>query len=160
MILDKETAEKKLKRMALEVAGRNDGENAIVVIGIKENGFAIAQKIALYLKDGFSGKISLVSLGIDKKDPGDITLSTKADLRNQVILLVDDVANSGRTMLYALKPLLEQYPRSIQTLALVERTYKQFPVAIDYIGLSVSTTSAENITVEVENGEVQGAFLK
>jgi pyrimidine operon attenuation protein/uracil phosphoribosyltransferase len=72
---------------------------------------------------------------------------------------VDDVANSGRTMLYALKPLLEYLPQQIETLVLVERTYKKFPIAVDYVGLSVSTTAQENIVVKVENGEVLGAWL-
>jgi pyrimidine operon attenuation protein/uracil phosphoribosyltransferase len=62
-------------------------------------------------------------------------------------------------MLYALKPLLLQLPRKIQTLALVERTHKTFPVDVDYVGFSVSTTADENIKVEVEEGEVVGAWM-
>ena len=81
------------------------------------------------------------------------------DFNDKTIVLIDDVANSGRTMLYALKPLLLQLPKKIQTLALVERTHKSFPVDVDYVGLSVSTTTDENIVVEVENGEVMGAWL-
>jgi len=73
--------------------------------------------------------------------------------------LIDDVANSGRTMLYALKPLLEKLPKKIQTLALVERTHKSFPVDVDYVGLSVSSTTDEHIVVEVEAGEVLGAWM-
>ncbi|HRE64013.1 MAG TPA: phosphoribosyltransferase, partial [Ferruginibacter sp.] len=72
----------------------------------------------------------------------------------------DDVANSGRTMLYALKPLLEKHPAQIQTLALVERTHKLFPIAVDYVGHSVATHTNETIIVKVENGEVLGAELK
>ena len=74
--------------------------------------------------------------------------------------MIDDVANSGRTMLYALKPLLDQHPASIQTLALVERTHKLFPVSVDYVGHSVSTAKDEMIVVEVKDGEVEGAYLK
>jgi len=81
------------------------------------------------------------------------------DFTGKTIILIDDVANSGRTMLYALKPLLDQHPKKIQTLALVERTHKSFPVDVDYVGLSVSTTTDEHIEVEVENGEVLGAWL-
>ena len=81
------------------------------------------------------------------------------DFNDKAIILIDDVANSGRTMLYALKPLLQQLPQKIQTLALVERTHKSFPVDVDYVGLSVSTTADEHIVVEVENGEVMGAWM-
>ena len=62
-------------------------------------------------------------------------------------------------MLYALKPLLNQLPKKIQTLALVERTHKSFPVDVDYVGFSVSTTLDEHILVEVADGEVMGAWL-
>ena len=74
-------------------------------------------------------------------------------------MCIRDSANCGRTMLYALKPLLDQHPASIQTMALVERTHKLFPVAVDYIGLSVSTTHDQMIQVKVEQGEVAGASL-
>jgi len=159
MILNKETADKKLRRLALEVAERNYEKKEIILIGIKENGIFIAQKIAAYLKEVFSGKLELIELSINKKLPGEIKLSKELDFNNKCILLVDDVANSGRTMLYALKPLLNQLPQQIETLVLVERTYKKFPIAVDYVGLSVSTTKQENIIVKVENEEVVGAWL-
>lgn len=146
--------------MALEVAERNQESNELILVGIKENGIFIARKIAAYLQDVFKKDIIVVSLEIDKKNPGEIKLSENIDFNNKTILLTDDVANSGRTMLYALKPLLAQFPRQIQTLALVERTHKLFPVAVDYVGLSVSTTLQENIIVEVAAGEVLGARLE
>ncbi|MEO8768714.1 MAG: phosphoribosyltransferase family protein [Ferruginibacter sp.] len=160
MILDKETADKKLRRMALEVAERNHEIKEIILIGIKENGIFIAKKIKDYLQDVFKGNIILMELWLDKKKPGEIKLSSQIDFNNKTVLLIDDVANSGRTMLYALKPLLQQIPQQIQTLALVERTHKKFPIAVDYVGLSVSTTLMENIIVEVEDGEVMGAWLR
>ena len=76
-----------------------------------------------------------------------------------MIVLVDDVANSGKTILYSLKPFLEFHPKKIQTLALVERTHKIFPVNLDYKGLSVATTLQEHIFVEVINEDVVGAYL-
>jgi len=74
--------------------------------------------------------------------------------------LVDDVANSGKTMLYSIRPLLLQFPAQIQTLALVERTHKSFPVVVDYVGLSISTTLDEHIYVEVEGTDVEGAWME
>lgn len=159
MILSKEVAQRKLRRMAMEVAERNHDKSSLILIGIKENGMAIAQKIASFLPEVFKGNIVLLSLVMDKKNPGDIILSEQPDFNDANILLIDDVANSGRTMLYALKPLLKHHPASIQTLALVERTHKLFPVAVDYVGLSVSTTKDEMIVVEVHAGEVEAAFL-
>lgn len=160
MILSKEIALKKLRRMAMEVAERNHSINDLILIGIKENGMVIAEKIAGFLGEAFKGKIHLLSLLMDKKNPGEIVLSSSPDFNGSTILLIDDVANSGRTMLYALKPLLDQHPASIQTLALVERTHKLFPVSVDYVGHSVSTAKDEMIVVEVKDGEVEGAYLK
>jgi pyrimidine operon attenuation protein / uracil phosphoribosyltransferase len=159
-ILSKEAAEKKLHRMALETTERNYDEQELVLIGIKENGLVIAQKIAAYLKDSFKGKITLLELSLDKKHPGPITINPLIDFNDKAVLLIDDVANSGKTMLYALKPLLQQYPKKIQTLALVQRTHKNFPVEVDYVGLSLSTTLNEHIYVEVSNGEIEGAWME
>jgi len=158
-ILSKEIAAKKLRRMALQVVENNYEEQQLVLIGIKENGVVIAHKIAAYLKETFNGSIEIMELNLDKKHPGLIELSNNIDFNNKTILLIDDVANSGKTMLYALKPLLEQYPKKIQTLVLVERTHKAFPVAVDYVGLSLSTTLEEHIFVEVTGDEITGAYL-
>lgn len=159
MILSKSSADKKLRRMALEIAERNIDKNELIIIGIKENGVFIAKKIAEYLKEIFKGTIKTVSLSINKKDPGEVELSEQTDLKGKSILLADDVANSGRTMLYALSPLIAQKPAQIETLVLVERTYKLFPVALNYVGLSVSTEANENISVEVKDGEISGAAI-
>ena len=159
MILNAASAQKKLRRMALEIAERNAGSNSIIIIGIKENGIFIARKIEEYLQPVFSGDIKTIALSINKKSPEEVMLSEEVSLNNKLILLVDDVANSGKTMLYALRPLLNQHPSQIQTLALVERTHKLFPVALNYVGLSVSTTQEENIVVTVVDGEVSSAHI-
>ncbi len=160
MILTRATANKKLRRMALEIAERNAEKPAIIIIGIKDNGLFIAKKIEQFLQPIFNGTVKTISLSINKKSPERIELSEEVNIQNKAILLVDDVANSGRTMLYALVPLLERYPSQIETLALVERTHKLFPVALNYVGLSVSTKEEENIEVVVEAEEVVGAIIK
>ncbi|HMU24322.1 MAG TPA: phosphoribosyltransferase family protein [Ferruginibacter sp.] len=160
MILDQETAAKKIYRMAMEIAERHYNQKEIVLIGIKENGFFIAQKISTCLAENFKGAIFTLSLSMNKKDPGEIKLSDPTDLKQKCVILIDDVANSGRTMSFALKLLLGFSPAEIQTLALVERTHKLFPVAVDYVGISVSSGRNEYIEVLIEKGEVQGAVLK
>ena len=159
-ILTAEVANKKLRRMALQVVEENYTETQLLLIGIKNNGTVIAEKICQYIKEVFTGEVLVLELSMDKKNPLDIHLNTGINFNGKIIVLIDDVANSGRTMLYALKPLLLQLPEKIQTLALVERTHKTFPVDVDYVGLSVSTTADEHIVVEVENGEVVGAWLE
>ncbi len=158
-ILDKETAGRKLRRMALEIAERNAGVKAVTLVGIKENGIHIARQLASQLALA-NITTHLIELSLNKKDPGEVQLSGNPGRESGILILVDDVANSGRTMLYALKPLLDIKPEKIETLALVERTHKRFPVSVDYVGLSISTTSDQNIVVEVENGDVMGAYLQ
>ncbi|MEO7264252.1 MAG: phosphoribosyltransferase family protein [Ferruginibacter sp.] len=160
MILSAQTARKKLQRMALEVAERNAGKEALVLIGIKENGIHIAHVLASYLAINFKGSIEVISLELNKKMPAEITLDKTIDFNGKNILLIDDVANSGRTMMYALKPLLDKYPAQVETLALVERTHKQFPIAINYCGISVSTTAIQTIIVEVNGSEISGAYIR
>ena len=159
MILDKDTAEKKMRRMAMEIAERNHDKSSLILIGIKENGIFIAHKIAEFLKPNFVGDIDIIELSMDKRNPGEIVLSKSIDFNGQSVILIDDVANSGSTMLYAMKPLLEFHPAQIETVILVERTHKKFPVAVNYVGLSVATTQQENIIVEVESGEVSKAYI-
>lgn len=158
-ILDKESIKMKLERMALEIIENNLDEDSIILVGIEENGSVIARNMERLLKEFSPLKIQLVNLRLDKKHPDEISLSQAVDITNRVIILVDDVANSGKTILYSLKPFLEYHPKKIQTLALVERTHKIFPVNLDYKGLSVATTLQEHIFVEVENEDVIGAYL-
>ena len=159
-ILTKETAEKKLRRMALEVAERNYGEQQLLLVGIKDSGLIIANKISLYLQDIFKGEVIVIAMTIDKKNPDVIEIEPVIDFTDKIILLIDDVANTGKAMLYALKPFLEARPKKIQTLAMVERTHKSFPIEVDYIGLSFSTTLNQHIYVEVEGTDVTGAWME
>ena len=146
--------------MAMEVAERNYNKESLILIGIKENGIVIAEKIASLLKNIFPGRIDIIWLSMDKKNPGEIVLSKAIQFTETNVILVDDVANSGRTMFYALQPLLKDHPRQVETLALLERTHKQFPIELNYVGHSISTTKDEMIVVKVSGGEVEGAFFK
>ena len=159
LILSKEIAYRKLQRMAYEISERNTNQKQIILAGIKENGSIIAEILVSFLKDIFKGEVSTIEISLDKKNPKDISISPDIDFNEKVIIVVDDVANSGKTLLYALIPFLDFYPKKIQTLVLVERSYKEFPVAPDYVGLSVSTAFTEKIVVETNNNEIVGAKL-
>ena len=158
-LLDQESIRMKLERMALEIVENNLEEDSIILVGIEENGSVIARNMERLLKQYSPLNIQLVNLMLDKKHPDEITLSQQVDITNKVVILVDDVANSGKTILYSLKPFLEYHPKKIQTLALVERTHKIFPVNLDYKGLSVATTLQEHIFVEVQDEDIVGAYL-
>jgi pyrimidine operon attenuation protein/uracil phosphoribosyltransferase len=158
-ILSADIINRKIRRMALQVAESNTEEEAIIVAGIAGNGAVLAQKLVQELKEVSPMAVQLLTIRINKKEPTNASLESGTDFSNKVILVVDDVANSGRTMLYALKPFLAYLPKKIQTLVLVERSHKLFAVQPDYVGLSVATTLQEHITVETEGEEITGAWL-
>jgi pyrimidine operon attenuation protein/uracil phosphoribosyltransferase len=159
-ILSKEEAGHRLNRMVLELAERLSGDDTpVVIIGVRNSGTVIAEKTGALLAAHVQNNIRVISVTMDKANPTEVTLSEKIDLNNMNVVIADDVTNSGRTLLYALKPLLQFHPRSIQMLVLVERMHKLFPVKPDYVGLSVATTLQDHIQVEVEGGEVLGAYV-
>ena len=160
LILTAEIARKKLQRMAFEIVEKNIGEKEIILAGIKDSGLIIANIIKVFLQDVFKGKISVIEIDIDKKNPRNISISKENNFDDKVIIITDDVANTGKTLLYALKPFMNFYPKKIQVLVLVERSLKEFPVAPDYVGLSVSTATDERIIVEAKGGEILGARLE
>lgn len=158
-VLGKESIKRKLKRMALEVAEQNIEEKEIVIAGIAGNGEVVAKCLVRELRQLVPFSIIETTIQLNKKDPVDVTFNPPVDLKNKVIIIVDDVANTGKTMMYAFKPLLDIHPRKVQTLVLVERSHKLFPVQTDYAGLSITTTLQEHIAVETEGDEIVGAWL-
>lgn len=159
-ILDKETVSRKLQRIAYEIVENNLDEKQLILAGITESGSVIARNIQQLLKQISAVSTELIAISLDKKAPKEISLNTSMDFTNKVIIVIDDVANSGKTMLYAMKPFLAYIPKKIQTLALVERTHKAYPVKTDYVGLSVATTLQEHIFVEAEGDTITGAYLQ
>ena len=158
-VLDKERISRKLRRMALEVAEQNIEEKQLLIAGIEGNGEIVAKCLAKDLKELAGMQTDSITIRLHKKDPMEVTFDRSVDLNNKVIIIVDDVANTGKTMLYALKPFLNAHPKKIQTLVLVERSHKMFPVKTDYQGLSIATTLQEHIAVETEGRRVLGAWL-
>lgn len=159
-ILTREEADQKILRMSIQLAENLADSNApVILIGVKENGVVLAEKVAVQLKQYINNPIKIIAVELDKVNPKTVLLSEIIDSLGANIVLIDDVANSGRTMLYALKPLLDLYPRSIQTMVLVERMHKLFPVEPNYVGLSLATTQEDHIQVEVIDGEIVGAFV-
>ena len=158
-ILSKEVAEKKLRRMAFEILENNIDEKEIILAGIRESGSVVAKVIQQMLAEISSIKTEFITITLDKKEPTEVSLSKSFDFNKKVIIVIDDVSNSGKTLLYALKPFIAFHPKKIQTLVLVERTHTSFPVRPDYVGLSIATTIQEHIFVEVKGEEVTGAYL-
>ncbi|OMP79274.1 phosphoribosyltransferase family protein [[Flexibacter] sp. ATCC 35208] len=160
VILTQDVIDKKIKRIAYEIYEHNSEEQHIILAGIWDRGTILAEKIAAILKEISPIQIKLIELKLDKQHPDKVQLSESLDFNGKVVVLIDDVANSGRTMLYALKPLLEFLPKKIQTAVLVDRKHKSFPLSVDFVGYSLSTTLQEMVMVDVAGEEIQSAYLQ
>ncbi|MFT7588403.1 MAG: pyrimidine operon attenuation protein/uracil phosphoribosyltransferase [Limisphaerales bacterium] len=151
-ILDPVRIKQKIMRIAYEILEDNAAEKHLIIAGIcrDDEGFALAQRIANQLREIGGPSIELTSINLDKNHPtsSPIELGITPELVDgKVVVIVDDVANSGRTLLYAVKPLLDFSPKKIRVAVLVDRKHKRYPISADYVGTSLSTTLHEHINV-------------
>ena len=122
--------------------------------GVRGEGYILAQLIADELEKISDLNIELLAIEIDKKNPieKDIVLNPKRnaeDLHQKSVVVIDDVLNSGSTLLFSLQPFLKQPMRQIKTAVLVNRNHKKYPVKADFKGISLSTSSHENVRVSL-----------
>jgi pyrimidine operon attenuation protein/uracil phosphoribosyltransferase len=160
-ILNKQDIERKLTRIAYQILENNYEENELFLLGIVETGLVVAERIKVeILKINPEIQVNIIAVKINKTAPiGNVTYSIPIEiLSNKVAILTDDVGNSGRTLFYALQPLMTILPKKIQVAVLVERTHKLFPVSADFVGLSLATTIHEHISVQLNEGE-EAAYL-
>lgn len=158
-LLTPDAVRRKIRRMAFEIAEHNSQESALLILGIAGNGAVLAKSLVEELRAIVSMPIHTGTITLNKREPVDARLDSPVLPDGQVVIVVDDVSNTGRTLLYALRPLLGAAPKKIQTLVLVERSHRLFAVQPDYVGLTVSTTLQEHITVETEGDAISGAWL-
>ena len=167
-ILTPEVSAEKFHRMALEVAENlTEDDTELIIIGIEGAGKfgtagagnLIADKVAQHLKQYLSIPVKTISLHLDKQKPAVITLSEEINFDDKNVLLVDDVSNSGKTFMYALKPFMQYHPKRIQTMVLVERMHKQFPIKPDYVGYSIATAPDDYVQVEEINGNISASIV-
>lgn len=161
IILDHQKIEQKINRIAHQIFEDNYNQKKLIIAGIASNGFILAQLIADKLKEISPLEIVLEELHIDKKNPinskVEMNLSPN-EIKNQSIVLVDDVLNSGKTMMYGLQHFLNAPLKRLSTAVLVDRSHKRFPVNADYVGMSLATTMKEHIEVSFEK-DAYSAFL-
>ena len=162
LILNSKQIEQKINRIAYEIYENNYDEKEIVVAGISDNGYLLAKRIADVLQKISSIKTKLIEIKVDKEDPiaSEIKISlTDKELKNKVIILVDDVLNSGKTLIFGAKPFLNSPVKCLVTAVLVDRGHNRYPIKADFVGLSLSTTLQEHITVELNKKGKEAAYL-
>jgi len=143
--------------MAYQIYEVNESEKEIVLIGIFPNGDLLAKKIIDVLKTISPLKISYIKLTIDKNNVfNEITTPTSlTEIKNKSLVIVDDVLNTGQTLAYTMKYLLNQPISQIKTCVLVNRSHKKFPVKADFKGISLSTSMHEHVSVEFNNNKIE-----
>jgi pyrimidine operon attenuation protein/uracil phosphoribosyltransferase len=150
IILDNTQINQKTKRIAYQIYESNSSEKEVIIAGIIGNGFTFSKKIAKVLEEISSISVTLCEVIIDKKEPlKPITTSILvADYKNKPLILVDDVLNSGTTLIYGIKHFLEVPLKRFKTAVLVNRNHKKYPVKADFKGISLSTSIKEHVQVE------------
>jgi pyrimidine operon attenuation protein / uracil phosphoribosyltransferase len=156
IVLNKLQIEQRINRLAYQVYEDNFEEKEIIVAGIMSSGYILAERIADTLKKISPLKVHLVKLSINKhsqvEEEAKTTLA-KEDLHGKVIIVVDDVLNSGKTLMYALKPFLHADIKKLRTVVLVDRNHKRYPLAADFVGYPMATTMQEHVSVVLDKNE-------
>jgi pyrimidine operon attenuation protein / uracil phosphoribosyltransferase len=162
LILNSKQIEQKINRIAYEIYENNYDEKSIVIAGIARNGFLLAKRISDVLQNISQIKIQLIDIKLNKENPFEnnikLELSEK-DLKNKVIILVDDVLNSGKTLMFGTKLFLNSPVKRLTTAVLVDRGHNRYPIKADVVGLSLSTTLQEHITVELNKKGKETVYL-
>lgn len=154
-ILNHEEVIKKLQRITHQIIEDNFNEKNLVLVGISKNGFSLAEYFTEKLKREFN--ISLVELKVNKKTPAieNIELSPVINLKNKKVILIDDVLNTGKTLMHAAAYLTSMQIAGMKTISLIDRRHRLFPIKADWAGLTLSTTLQEHISVKITSGKYE-----
>ena len=153
IILNHQEIEHKIKRISYQIYETFVDEKSIIIAGITSNGYLFAEKIAATLKQISPIDVVLCEVFVDKQNPNSIVkTSIPSELyQNKSIVLVDDVLNSGSTLIYGVKHFLDVPIKKLKTAVLVDRNHKKYPVKVDFKGISLSTSLLEHVNVIFED---------
>ncbi len=153
-ILNDKQIDQKLTRLAYEIIEQNTEVKVLYLAGINNNGYRFAE----LLKKEIEAialcpfQVELIRIRLDPSQPisEEITIDiAPSKLKNKTVILIDDVANTGRTLFYAFKPFMGLLIKKMQVAVLVDRKHKSFPVQVDFVGLSLATTIKDHIDVNL-----------
>ncbi|MFM6977009.1 MAG: phosphoribosyltransferase family protein [Sphingobacteriaceae bacterium] len=162
LILNQKQIKQKIERMAYQILEDNLEEKEIVLAGIVSGGYTLAKRLKTVLEKIAPFNIRLMKIELDKEISH---LEAKADIAaqevaNKVVILVDDVLNSGRTLAYGLGFFLNIPLKKLRTLVLVDRSHRSFPISSDFTGLQLATILKQHVKVVLDAGnEEDGVYL-
>ena len=159
-VLDFEKISRICGRLAYQILENNINEDEIFLVGIKEKGYEIAKIIEQKLKDISSSKVYLKSITIDKKNPNQISeFDINFNQMPKSVYLVDDVLNTGKTLMFAVNSLLKYDFSLIKTLVLIDRNHKRYPIKVDFKGISLSTNLDDTVKLISENKNLEAVLV-
>lgn len=161
-ILDRAQIEQKVTRIAYEIYERNFEEQELVLAGIYPNGYTLAEHLASRLQQISPIQVRLLQVKLNKDTPLQEPVQLQPEsinLDNKVVILVDDVLNTGKTLAYTLNAFLPQNPKKVEVATLVDRHHPLYPVAATYTGYSLATTLRERVQVVLQQDEVAAYLL-
>tara|TARA_B100000767_G_scaffold93879_1_gene90281 strand:- start:205 stop:708 length:504 start_codon:yes stop_codon:yes gene_type:complete len=149
-----------IRRMAYQLYEANMDENKLVLVGIEKKGAYLSKLIGLELSKISTIKLIHVSLNLNKKEPLNTIESSLpiSQMENHSIVVIDDVLNTGSTLIYAVNYFLKISVKQIKTVVLVNRNHKKYPIKADFKGLSLSTSLNDHVSVIFE-GDESGIYL-
>ena len=155
IILTDQEIQHKIRRIAFQIYENNSKNKELIIAGISKNGYLLAEQLKKVLDEVSELNTQLCEVRIDKQNPlNEISTSLEVKAyKNKSLVLVDDVLNSGTTLMYAIKHFLEVPLKQFKTAVLVNRNHKKYPVKADYKGISLSTSLQEHVTVEISKKE-------
>ena len=160
VILNHNEINHKIRRIAFQIYESNVDEEEVILAGIDKNGYVFAKKLKTALEKISDIKPVLCKVSIDKKKPWHAvkTSISEEGYKNKSIVLVDDVLNSGTTLIYGVKHFLDVPLKQFKTAVLVNRNHKKYPVKADFKGISLSTSLHEHVQVLLEGKAFQVAL--
>lgn len=155
LILNHQQITHKTRRIAYQIYETNVNEKELVIAGIASNGFELAKHLKGIIEEISEINVILCEVTIDKKNPiGNINTSIdSSEYANKPLVLVDDVLNSGTTLMYGVKHFLEVPLKRFKTAVLVNRNHKKYPIKADFKGISLSTSLNEHVSVTYNDGK-------
>lgn len=153
-ILDHKAIAHKTKRIAYQIYESNANEKEVVLAGIAANGYKFALRLEEILQEIAPFTITLCKVEMNKENPlGTIKTSLDANVyKDKSVVLIDDVLNSGTTLIYGVQHFLQVPLKRFKTAVLVNRNHKKYPVKADFKGISLSTSLNESVKVTFRKG--------
>ncbi len=163
LVLNSKQIQQKIDRMAYQVWEDNLTETEVVIAGIAECGYTLAKRVKLVLERISGIKVILMKINLDK-DSSHLQAKTDIaveDCAGKVVILADDVLNSGRTLAYGMGVFLDIPLKKIRTMVMVDRSHKVFPVSTDFTGIELATILKEHVDVLMtDDGAEDAIYLR